>query len=125
MSSVFRSCAVRLVFMPRILTGERPFIAFGLSCAKACVARRFAPPAAAPVDNKRKASRRFIDFSKRFRPEQSEGRQVWRAKPAKFRLRLARMSLLPLFKNFFDFGARARIDVTCAGIAATHHLPLA
>src|SRR5262249_60494734 len=55
-----RSGAVRMVLMSRILTGDRPFIAFGLSCARAPVAKRFAPPAAAPVDNKRRAFRRFI-----------------------------------------------------------------
>src|SRR5262247_2751630 len=35
---------------------------------------------------------------------------------------LARMSLLPLLKNFFDFGAGPWIDVARAVFAATHHL---
>src|SRR5262245_52382018 len=35
---------------------------------------------------------------------------------------LARMRLLPFFKNFFDFGAGPWIDVARAVFAATHHL---
>src|SRR5262245_9478148 len=35
---------------------------------------------------------------------------------------LARMSLFPLLKNFFDFGAGPRIDVPRAVFAAAHHL---
>src|SRR5215467_12736518 len=120
MTRRMRSGAVRMVLMSRILTGERLFNAFGFSCANAsdrgpageCDEIKFAPSAAAPSDNQRKASRRFIanlliNLGLTGRADA---------------LRLARVSFLPLFKNFFDFWARARIDVTCAVFAATHHL---
>src|SRR5262245_43644062 len=120
MTRRMRSGAVRMVLMSRILTGERLFNAFGFSCANAPDTEpvgesgeiRFAPSAAAPSDNQRKASRRFIAnlLINLGLPGRADA------------LRLARMSLLPLFKNFFDFRARARIDVACAVFAATHHL---
>jgi hypothetical protein len=58
-----RSGAVRIVLISLILTGGRPFSVLGFSCAKAGDESRLAPPAAAPVDKKRIASRRFMGIA--------------------------------------------------------------